>query len=135
MFQKALVILKFGLIGLLIAMVATRTAIGIALLNLAIANWVVGFTILIAALLLLRNEQKLKRLKEERAMLQEEFLQQDVLRRMRLLDELMRSHARQCSSSYICRSCKYFHGRSGVVCAVHPEGCVGNQCGDFEAKY
>ena len=38
-------------------------------------------------------------------------------------------------SSFICRQCKYFHGRSGVVCAVHPDGCVDNQCGDFEAKY
>lgn len=37
-------------------------------------------------------------------------------------------------SSFICRGCKYFHGRSGVVCAVHPEGCVDNRCGDFEGK-
>ncbi len=37
-------------------------------------------------------------------------------------------------SSFICRNCKYFNGRSGVICAVHPEGCVENKCGDFEEK-
>lgn len=36
--------------------------------------------------------------------------------------------------SELCLSCGYFHGRSGIVCALHPEGHDGDDCIDFEAK-
>lgn len=126
--QKTLASLRLGLIWLLIALALLNIAV--ALLLASESNWVVGIVMLSVAMWVLRNERKLRQLKEERT-----ILQQEILARVQLIDELMRwSQVGHCDPSYICRQCKYFHGRSGVVCAVHPEGCVGNQCNDFESK-
>ncbi len=35
--------------------------------------------------------------------------------------------------SSVCHSCRFHHGKNGVVCAVHPNGPDGDTCGDWES--
>lgn len=38
------------------------------------------------------------------------------------------------SPSKQCQSCRFWHGKNNVVCAVHPSGYEGDFCTDFEEK-
>lgn len=33
-----------------------------------------------------------------------------------------------------CVNCKFYHGKNGIVCAVHPGGTESDSCADFDRK-
>jgi hypothetical protein len=102
--------------------------VAIAMLNLLLGQWIIAggmLCIVVLEVFLEWKDRKLKRLEQRRVNLEQ------ALQEMRQWQAVLKS----CDSSLICRQCKYFHGHSGVNCAVHPDGCVRNECSDFEAKY